>query len=90
MIAMLEILVPLAPFLLLGYFIWTRHQRRMAEVAGARADEQAVEAEAIARLEDRVRVLERIVTDRGYDLSHQIDALRDDAPVSKGTLPPAH
>jgi hypothetical protein len=28
-------------------------------------------------LEDRVRVLERIATDRGQDIAHQIEALRD-------------
>jgi hypothetical protein len=30
------------------------------------------------RLEARVRVLERIVTDRGYDVATQIEALRDE------------
>ncbi|WP_339445033.1 hypothetical protein [Pseudomonas hunanensis] len=29
------------------------------------------------RLEQRVRVLERIITDRGVDLSHEIEQLRD-------------
>ena len=29
------------------------------------------------QLEERVRVLERIVTDRGYDIAAQIEALRD-------------
>ena len=28
-------------------------------------------------LEDRVRVLERIATDRGQDIAHQIESLRD-------------
>ncbi|MBW8755813.1 MAG: hypothetical protein JF595_17030, partial [Sphingomonadales bacterium] len=28
-------------------------------------------------LEERVRVLERIVTDKGYDVAAQIEALRD-------------
>ena len=28
-------------------------------------------------IEDRVRVLERIATDRGQDIAHQIEALRD-------------
>ena len=32
----------------------------------------------IDELEDRVRVLERIVTDGGYDLAHKIEALRDE------------
>ena len=32
----------------------------------------------VERLEQRVRVLERIVTDGGYTLASQIEALRDD------------
>ena len=34
-------------------------------------------AERIETLEERVAVLERIVTDRGYDIATQIEALRD-------------
>jgi len=80
MIAMLEILVPLAPFLLLGYFIWSRHQRRMAELAIAQGQDADAAAQALARLEERVRVLERILTDRSSDLAGQIEALRQDPP----------
>ena len=48
----------------------------------------------IEELEDRVRVLERIVTDGGYDLAHKIEALRDersldarlDAPAPRGRV----
>lgn len=36
-----------------------------------------VAPDMVARLEDRVRVLERIATDRGQDVAHQIEALRD-------------
>src|ERR1044071_3999125 len=32
-------------------------------------------AERLAHFEDRVVVLEKIVTDRGFDVAHQIDAL---------------
>jgi hypothetical protein len=35
----------------------------------------------VERLEQRVRVLERIVTDSGYSLASQIEALRDRPPV---------
>jgi hypothetical protein len=37
--------------------------------------------EQVERLEDRVRVLERIVTDRGYNLAAEIEALRDRKPA---------
>ena len=33
--------------------------------------------ERLAHFEDRVVVLEKIVTDRGFDVAHQIEALRD-------------
>jgi len=35
-------------------------------------------AERLAHFEDRVVVLEKIVTDRGFDVAHQIEALRDE------------
>ena len=35
----------------------------------------------VERLEQRVRVLERIVTDSGYTLAHEIEALRDGRPI---------
>ena len=39
-------------------------------------------------LEERVRVLERIATDRGLDVAHQIEALRDrqvEAQLTQGS-----
>ena len=41
------------------------------------ADRTAQHASTVRDLEERVRVLERIVTDRGYDVASQIEALRD-------------
>ena len=38
-------------------------------------------------LEDRVRVLERIVTDGGYDLAHKIEALRDERSLDRLETP---
>ena len=35
----------------------------------------------IDELQDRVAVLERIVTDGGYDLASRIEALRDERPL---------
>ena len=76
----LALLVPLAPFLMVCFIVWTKHQRKMAELQMHMGADQARDAEAIARLEERVRVLERIVTDRGADLAAQIEALREEAP----------
>ncbi|MCB2067645.1 MAG: hypothetical protein KDE15_13515 [Erythrobacter sp.] len=62
--------------------LWTRHKQRMVEMqvdatAANTAERAAQYASQIQRLEDRVQVLERIVTDKGYDVATQIEALRD-------------
>lgn len=63
--------------------IWTNHKQKLAKIQ-AQNGGPALAAELSARfdehtrdLEDRVRVLERIVTDKGFDVAHQIEALRD-------------
>jgi len=82
----LALLIPLAPFLLGGFAIWTRHQTKLAEArvnstAELSAEKAAQYSSRVSELEDRVRVLERIVTDRGYDIATQIEALRDQRRV---------
>ncbi|NCP11497.1 MAG: hypothetical protein GW859_06025 [Sphingomonadales bacterium] len=72
-------LIPLAPFLLGGFAIWTRHQQKMLERQSEMTAEKAAQYSAgTERLEARVRVLERIVTDKGYDVSAEIEQLRDE------------
>lgn len=74
----LGILVPLAPFLLVAFIVWTRHQQKLADSTARMSAEKAAQYAAHNReLEERVRVLERIVTDKGYDIAAQIEALRD-------------
>ncbi len=76
--ANLALMIPLAPFLVGGFAIWTKHQRKLAEMnLAAAAEKSAQYANSNRELEERVRVLERIVTDRGYDVATQIEALRD-------------
>ena len=78
------ILIPLAPFLMGALAIWTKHQQRIAELQlHATAEKAAQYAASNQELEDRVRVLERIVTDRGYDVATQIEALRDQRRVEE-------
>ncbi|MFU7528396.1 hypothetical protein [Qipengyuania sp. ASV99] len=62
--------------------VWTKHKQKIAELqvnatAEHTAEKAAQYASQVAKLEDRVQVLERIVTDRGYDIATQIEALRD-------------
>jgi len=60
-----------------------RLRARELEVLGSRTAERAAQyAAQTERLEQRVRVLERIVTDRGFDLAAQIDQL-DEQPAQR-------
>lgn len=78
----IALLIPLAPFIVGGIAIWTRHQHRMAELQVKATAEKAAQYASNAReLEERVRVLERIITDGGYDTALQIEALRDQRAV---------
>ena len=82
------VLGPLAPFIMVAFIVWTKHQSKLAEVqvsatADATAEKAAQYSSRVQELEDRVRVLERIVTDRGYDIATQIEALRDQRRVDE-------
>ena len=77
------VFIPIIALMIPIVAIWTKHQQKLAEMnvkttAQATAEKAAQYASNIQQLEDRVRVLERIVTDKGYDVATQIEALRDD------------
>ncbi|WP_235903958.1 hypothetical protein NPJ82_06600 [Sphingomonas sp. NY01] len=60
-----------------------RFKERQLEIMGSQTAEKAAQyAAQTERLEQRVRVLERIVTDRGMDLSDEIERLRDERPLN--------
>ncbi|WP_026092233.1 hypothetical protein [Porphyrobacter sp. AAP82] len=85
-VAQLGVMIPIIALLIPIVAIWTKHQQKMAEMqVGATAEQTAEKAAQyvgqIKKLEDRVQVLERIVTDRGYDIATQIEALRDQRRV---------
>ena len=66
--------------------IWFKHrerieQMRMQSTAQASAEKAAQYVGRVDELEERLRVIERIVTDRGYDVATQIEALRDQRRV---------
>jgi len=65
-----------------GFGPWAHMQRRMEqEIAELRAERASPQRgptiDQVQMLEDRVRVLERIVTDQNYGLAREIEALRD-------------
>lgn len=56
---------------------WLDHKSKMLEVEAKLAAEKAAQyAVASSQLEERVRVLEQIVTDGGIETAAQIEALR--------------
>jgi hypothetical protein len=79
----LALLVPLFALAIPIVAIWTTHQRRVEEIR-ARADVEKAGhfAAQTSQLEERVRVLERIITDRGTSLAQEIEALRVDEGTS--------
>jgi hypothetical protein len=72
------VLIPLLALSIPIFRIWTKHLQKVAEInAQVSAEKAAQYAVHNNELEERLRVLERIVTDRGYDVATQIEALRD-------------
>lgn len=68
--------------------VWTKHREKIARMqidttAEHTAEKAAQYASQVQKLEDRVRVLERIVTDKGYNVASQIEALRDTRQVEE-------
>lgn len=78
LIGLVGVMIPVLALSIPIVAIWSTHQRKMAEIqAQVTAEKAAQYATQNTELEDRVRVLERIVTDKGYDVATQIEALRD-------------
>jgi hypothetical protein len=78
----LGVLIPILIFSIPIIAIWTSHQQKMAKLHSQGNTELSSElaaqhAQHTKELEERVRVLERIITDRGTDVASQIEALRD-------------
>lgn len=60
---------------------WIKMKEREMQAANAMTAEKAAQyAAQTERLEQRVRVLERIVTDKGIVVADEIERLRDDRP----------
>lgn len=84
----MEWMVGFAPFLMVMFIVWTvtrnkMEEKRLEATATGSAEKAAQYASRVQELEDRVRVLERIVTDKGYDIATQIEALRDQRAVDE-------
>lgn len=74
------ILIPLAAIFAGVMKRWLDIKERQMEAISREAVEQAARyAKQTERLEERVRVLERIATSRGTEVAEQIEQLRDGA-----------
>lgn len=63
---------------------WFQYQHRKMELEAQMVAEKAAQyAAGSERLEQRVRVLERIITDKGMALADEIDALLHDGDAPK-------
>lgn len=81
-------LIPAFPFLMVLGIVWIKtraqlEEKRITAQASARVqgENSSQVSERVDELEERVRILERIVTDGSYDLAQKIEALRDERPV---------
>jgi ABC-type phosphate transport system auxiliary subunit len=72
------VLIPLAAIGIAPFKMWLRlKERQLDSQSQLTAEKSAQYAAHTERLEARVRVLERIATDKGVDLSDEIEKLRD-------------
>lgn len=83
-VAEIGVLIPIIALCIPIIAIWTKHRQKIAEMqiaatAELSAEKAAQYAQHTRELEERVRVLERIVTDKGFDTAAQIEALRRDS-----------
>lgn len=75
-------LIPMMALAIPIVAIWTRHRKEVIRMElEATAEKAAQYATSNAQLEERVRVLERIITDGGLNTALQIEALRDQREV---------
>jgi hypothetical protein len=72
------VLIPLAAIGIAPFKMWLRvKERQLDRTSELTAEKAAQHVTRVAELEQRVRVLETIVTDGGIHTAAQIEALRD-------------
>lgn len=87
-IPIIALLIPIAGIAYGAANRFLKFKEKQLEVTAQATAEQAAQyAARIATLEERVAVLNRIVTDRNEGLTAQIEALREPAPLPGGVTP---
>jgi len=86
--AWIWILIPLLAIGIAPFKMWLKIKEKQIDAqTGLAAEKSAQYAQHTERMEQRLRVLEQIVTDGGAQTAAQIEALRDKARIdSKGDV----
>jgi ABC-type phosphate transport system auxiliary subunit len=72
------VLIPLMAIGVAPFRMWIRlKERQLQQQSTLTAEKTAQYAAHTERLEQRMRVLERIITDKGVEISDEIESLRD-------------
>lgn len=72
------VLIPLAAIAIAPFKMWMRIKEKQIQAqTGLAAEKSAQYAQHVERIEARLRVLEKIATDRGVETAAQIEALRE-------------
>lgn len=85
------VLIPLAGMAIAPFKMWLNvKEKQISAQTSLAAEKSAQYAQHMERFEQRLRVLEQIVTDSGAQTASQIEALRhqDRIPVKDGTHEP--
>jgi len=75
-IALIVVGLPVATILYMAHRFFRFREKKLEVEAGMAAEKAAQYASRSTELEQRVRVLEQIVTDKGVETAAQIEALR--------------
>ena len=76
------VLIPLAAISLAPFRMWLKiKEKQIVMQSDLAAEKSAQYAQHVERIEQRLRVLEQIVTDGGAQTAAQMEALRDPARV---------
>ena len=79
------VLIPLAAIAIAPFRMWMRIKEKQIEAQSSLAAEKSAQyAQHVERIEQRLRVLEQIVTDGGAQTAAQIEALRTQDRIGAG------
>ncbi|MBA4747841.1 MAG: hypothetical protein H2056_03910 [Sphingopyxis sp.] len=82
-IPIFALMIPIVAILARTATKWMALREKQLEQQSTMTAEKAAQYAAhTERLEQRVRVLERIATDKGVDVAAEIEALRDERPLN--------